>query len=211
MSPCLSISYLLCFFFEFGRVVVLAQDLVGPPSMPSFSATWPPPPHRFAGGRICEEPDRSRVDSPRGRVLISSARFIPCAAPRTGTSVLAALVASGAAFAWLRRLFQRCFTTGSFLAHPSSLHCQLLGLQWTRRYQQRQFSHSPTWSGFMLNLGWDFVSSPAWGLRSYRFFFVVVTGLFITLLLLLVDCRATHGGLLGREVSDRQAKYGFHR
>ena len=56
---------------------------------------------------------------------------------------------------FLRRLVQRCFSAaGSFLAHPSSLHCQLQGLPWTRRYKQRQFSHSPTWSGFILCLGW---------------------------------------------------------
>ena len=150
-------SYLLFFVsvYIFGHVVVLAQDLVGPHSLPPLATTWPPPPQWFAGGRIFEESERSREDSPRGRVLISSARFIPCEAPRTGAFVLAALVASGAAFAYLRRLVQRCFSAaGSFLAHPSSLHCQLQGLPWTRRYKQRQFSHSPTWSGFMLYLGW---------------------------------------------------------
>ena len=55
-----------------------------------------------------------------GGVLISSARSIPGAAPRTGAFVLAALVASGAAFALLRRLFQRCFHNGVFFG-PSLL------------------------------------------------------------------------------------------
>ena len=103
----------------FWLAVVLAQDLVGPHSLPPLATTWPPPPQWFAGGRIFEESERSREDSPRGRVLISSARFIPCAAPRTGAFVLAALVASGAAFAYLRRLVQRCFSAaGLFLPIP---------------------------------------------------------------------------------------------
>ena len=117
----LPVDFLLAvFFLQIWACCGPRTRLGWTPQHAVVSATWPPPPHGFAGGRIFEDSERSRVDSPRGRVLISSARFIPCAAPRAGTSVSAAIVASGAAFALLRRLFQRCFHNGVFFG-PSLL------------------------------------------------------------------------------------------